>query len=132
MPLTGLVPDQSPLAVHEVGELVALQESEGLTVPAVPEVGDAVIATTGTGELVTMTSLQPPQLLSSLDSVMTPLFVDELLSAQTRMDFVPVVFQDRETETDLVAPAPKVAVGGAVGVMVTIPPVPPGPAIWKM
>jgi len=80
---------------------------------------------------LTKTSLQGLQLLSSfVPSLMVPVFVAELLSAQTRMDFVPVVFQERDTETDLLAPALKAAV--VAGARVTMPPVPLGPAVWKI
>ena len=47
MPLAALLPDHCPLAVHDVGDPVALQERLGVT-GAVPEVGVTEKETKGT------------------------------------------------------------------------------------
>ena len=88
VPETAFAPDQSPLAVQDVGLFVALQVRLGLTTFTVPEVGFAEIVTTGTATLVTLTFVQAEQLSPSLDSVIAPL-IDILLSAQRRTEYVP-------------------------------------------
>jgi hypothetical protein len=49
-PLALFKPDQSPLAVQEVGELVTLQVTVGLTTVIVPVAGFALMVTTGTAQ----------------------------------------------------------------------------------
>ena len=52
LPLAALLPVQSPLAVQELGLLVALQVMLALS-PTLAEIGDTLIDTTGTGADVT-------------------------------------------------------------------------------
>jgi hypothetical protein len=110
-PLTAFDPDQSPDAVHDVGELVALQVRAGLTTLTIPLVGLAVIVTTGTASVAeTVTLVQPPQLLPSFDSVMAPA-MEVLLSAQTLTEYVPADAKVYEYVAVLVEPLASAGIG---------------------
>jgi hypothetical protein len=79
----------------------------------------------------TTTFVHPPQLFDSLDSEMTPVFVGEVLSAQTRTEYVPaeVKLYDGEVAV-LLAPAERADIEAAARLVIVPPPL-AAFATWK-
>ncbi|MCC7198693.1 MAG: hypothetical protein IT483_04205 [Gammaproteobacteria bacterium] len=142
-PPTALLPLQAPLAVQEVGVLVADQEMT-LDAPAASEVGLALIVTTGTGvaaATVTVTlceAVAPAELLQ--------VSVKVVLAVSAGEDSVPEVARDpvqppeavheaalvddhvravEAPEDTVVGLAERETVGAGVGVVPPSPPPPP-------
>ena len=93
------------------------------------DVGEAAIVAVGAAAAETVTAVHAPQLSDSFDSVITPVFAEELLSAQTRTYHVAAEGKVCESETPTLPPA---ATEDAANVPMSVDPAPAAlVARWK-